>query len=88
MNITGVTQTAQILPPNQAVPQSPAAQNRVQGQGQNEDSATGADAIGARMEASIQVMNMEQNSFEDAANQLLDQMAAFTGVGQNINMTA
>ena len=88
MNISGVTQTAPILPQNQAVSQSQEAdRTRIQGQGQDQEQATGADAINARMEASIQVMNMEQNSTNAAADQLIQSMAAVTGVGQNINMT-
>ena len=85
MNITGVTQTAQILPQNQVVPQPPAVD---QARSQMGDAAApSADAINVSMAASIQVMDMAQSSFEDAANQLIETMAAATGVGQNVDLT-
>jgi len=83
MNITGVTQTAPILPDNQTAPQPKAVS-----QTGSQDQASGADAIYASMEASIQVMDMANTVFEDAANQLIASMAATTGVGQNIDMRA
>jgi len=66
MNISGITQTAPILPmdPIQETP-------------------SGADAIGARMEASVKVMDMANDVFEDAGNRIV---AMMTGLGQNFDM--
>ena len=87
MNITGVTQTAPILPQEQIAPQPPAPeQGRVQAQGiEQATSPAAADAMNISLAASVQVMDMAQSSFEDAANQLIASMAATTGVGQNID---
>ena len=87
MNITGVTQTAPILPQTQVSPQPPAVQrDQMQVQNQAQGQATGADVISASMAASVQVMDMAQQSFEDSANQLIETMAAATGVGQNFDI--
>jgi len=87
MNISGVTQTAYTLPINQTVPQPPEAQE-AWAQAQSLEAASSADVIDVGMAASIQVMDMAMNSFEDAANRLLEEMAAFTGIGQTIDMYA
>jgi len=50
--------------------------------------ASGADVIQTQMMASVEVLNMAQNAFEDAAAILLEQMAAaITGVGTNVDIT-
>ena len=82
MNISGVTQTAPILPPNQAMPQPPAVD-----QAQSQSPEAGADVINASMAASIQVMDMAQSAFEDSADALIQSMAVATGIGQNIDMS-
>ena len=82
MNISGVTQTAQILPGSQA----PAADQQIQPVGQTE-AAMGADAVNFSAQVSTQVMDMAQSQFEDAANQLISTMAATTGVGQNVDVS-
>ena len=88
MNITGVTQTAPVLPVNQPAYQPQAAQQtRVQSQESSDGMIRGADVISASVTASIKVMDLAQNSFEDAANQLIAEMAAVTGIGQNVDMT-
>ena len=86
MNISGVTQTAQILPPNQTVPQPPEVQDtRSQGSSQE---AVSPEAINLSVAVSVQVMDMALSSFEDAANKLIEEMAAATGVGQTVNTLA
>jgi len=41
-----------------------------------------------QMAASVQVLDMAQNAFEDAADQLLASMtASMTGVGQSVDMS-
>ena len=82
MNITGVTQTAQILPGSQP----PAADTQVQAPYQAE--TMGADAVNFSAQVSTQVLDMAQSQFEDAANQLISTMAAATGVGANVDITA
>ena len=75
MNLVGVTQTAQIFP--QDMPQMP---ERLP------ESLSGADAINTSMMASVQVLDMAQSSFEDAAMQLVQSM--MTGLGQNVDVYA
>ena len=82
MNISGVTQTAQILPGSQP----PAAEPQVQSADLAQP-AMGADAVNFSAQVSTQVMDMAQSAFENAANELISQMAATTGVGQNIDMS-
>jgi hypothetical protein len=84
MDIAGVTQTAQVLPNTQAQaqPQPPQPQSMDQAQ-----STTGADMVNFSAQVSTQVMDMAQSQFENAANQLISQMAAATGVGQNVDMS-
>ena len=81
MNISGITQTAQILPGSQIqaaeVQPADAAQ-----------ATTGADAVNFSAQVQMQVMDMAQSQFEDAANQLISTMAAATGLGQNVDVSA
>ena len=50
--------------------------------------ASGADMVSMRAMASVQVLDMAQNAFEDAAAELIAMMSsAITGLGQNIDMT-
>ena len=81
MNISGVTQTAQVLPGTQA----PAAQPQQVDQAQ---AAMGADAVNFSAQVQTQVMDMAQSQFENAANELISTMAAATGVGQSIDYHA
>jgi len=81
MNISGVTQTAQVLPGTQA----PAAQPQQVDQAQ---AAMGADAVNFSAQVQTQVMDMAQTQFENAANELISTMAAATGVGQSIDYHA
>ena len=73
MNISGVTQTAVAMPTLQTetMPIAP-------------ESAPSADVVNVSLAASIQVMDMAQSAFEDAAAQLIAQM---TGLGQNVDIT-
>ena len=81
MNITGVTQTAQVLP------QQVQPQNQVPEQVQPQAQSPSADAVNFSAQVSTQVMDMAQSQFEDAAEQLISTMAAATGVGQNVDMS-
>jgi len=81
MNISGVTQTAQVLPGSQQ-----AAEPQVQSPDQTQ-AAMGADAVNFSAQVSTQVMDMAQSQFENAANELISQMAATTGVGQTIDVS-
>ena len=80
MDITGVTQTAQILPGSQPPPVDQSAQA-------SQTTSTGADSVSFSAKVSTQVLDMAQKQFEDAANQLISSMAAATGVGQNIDLS-
>jgi len=80
MTITGVTQTAPVLPQTQGAAQSPEM-------GQMPESPVAAEAMNMSMAVSVQVLDMAQSFFEDAAQQLIDTMSAMTGVGQNVDMT-
>ena len=82
MNISGVTQTAQILPGSQPQAAEPQVQSLDQAQ-----TAMGADAVNFSAQVSTQVMDMAQQQFENAANELISSMAAATGIGQNIDMS-
>jgi len=82
MNISGVTQTAQVLPGSQ--PPAPAQEPNVQSADQTQ-SAMGADAVNFSAQVQTQVMDMAQTQFENAANELISSMAAATGVGQTID---
>ena len=81
MNISGVTQTAQVLPGSQ----TPAAEPPVQSFDQAQ-AAMGADAVNFSAQVQTQVMDMAQSAFEDAANELISTMAAATGVGQHVDV--
>ena len=82
MNISGVTQTAQVLPGSQA----PASEPNVQSLDQTQ-TAMGADAVNFSAQVQTQVMDMAQSAFEDAANELISTMAAATGVGQSVDVS-
>ena len=82
MNISGVTQTAQVLPSTQ--PQ--AAAQQIQSVDQAE-AAMGADAVNFSAQVQTQVMDMAATQFEEAANELISSMAAATGVGQAIDVS-
>ena len=82
MNISGVTQTAQVLPGSQTPPAEPPAQP-IGGT----ETAMGADAVNFSAQVQTQVMDMAQSQFEDAANQLISTMAAATGIGQNVDVS-
>jgi hypothetical protein len=47
---------------------------------------TSTNAINFRLQASVQVMDMANSAFEQAAAQLIESMAAMTGAGQNVDM--
>jgi len=85
MNITGVTTTT----PAMTIP-SLQGYNQDQAQYQDliEDAAStpSSNAINVSMAASIQVMDLAQSAFTDAAEQLISSMSAATGIGQNVNM--
>ena len=82
MNISGVTQTAQVLPSSQP----PAAEPSAQTYGQAE-AAVAADAVNFSAQVQTQVMDMAQSQFENAANELIGSMAAATGIGQSVDMS-
>ena len=84
MNISGVTQTAQVLPGSQPAPQ--ASEPSVQSYDQAE-AAVAADAVNFSAQVQTQVMDMAQSQFEDAANQLISTMAAATGIGQTVDLS-
>ena len=86
MNISGVTHTAQVLPPPPAEAANAASAEAAVPAG--EVAAVGADAVAFEAQVATQVMDMAQSQFEDAANQLISQMAATTGVGQNVDAFA
>jgi hypothetical protein len=46
------------------------------------------DAINFSMAVSTEVMDMATSAFEQAAAELISQMAAMTGVGQNLDVMA
>jgi len=82
MNISGVTQTAQVLPGSQPQASEPQVQSLDVSQ-----AAMGADAVNFSAQVSTQVMDMAQSQFENAANELISAMAATTGVGQTIDLS-
>ena len=50
--------------------------------------ASGADLINTRVMASIKVLDMAMDTYEDVAGELIDSMSSIiTGLGQNIDMT-
>ena len=82
MNISGVTQTAQVLPGSQ----TPASEPNIQAIDQTQ-AAMGADAVNFSAQVQTQVMDMAQTQFENAANELISTMAAATGVGQTVDVS-
>jgi len=82
MNISGVTQTAQVLPGSQP----PASEPNVQSLDQAE-ATVAADAVNFSAQVSTQVMDMAQTQFENAANELISSMAAATGIGQSVDVS-
>jgi len=85
MNISGVTQTAQVLPDSQGSQASSTGQVQA---AEQVESTMGADAVNFSARVQTQVMDIAQNQFEDAANQLISAMAAATGVGQTVDLQA
>ena len=82
MNISGVTQTAQVLPSTQPA----ASEANVQSYDQAE-AAVAADAVNFSAQVQTQVMDMAQTQFENAANELIGSMAAATGIGQTVDVS-
>ena len=81
MNISGVTQTmpsidqqASMIGAAQASSPAPSVQ------------ASSPEVMDVGMAASTQVLDMANRQFEEAANQLLRDMATMTGVGQNLDI--
>ena len=79
MNIAGVTQTAQVLPATQPTSAEPTVSAE-------QAAGVGADVVNFSAQVSMQVMDIAQSQFEDAANELISQMAAATGVGANVDV--
>ena len=79
MNITGLASASPMLDTQVQAP--------VQAPEQAPDANVSADAVNLSAEVSAQVLNMAQTQFEDAGNQLVEQMAALTGVGQTIDLS-
>ena len=78
MNIQGVTSTMMDQFQYMQTAQPPAGP-------ESEQTMSAAEFQAA---ASVQVLDMAQNAFEDAAAQLLSSMtSAMTGVGQSVDMT-
>jgi len=48
--------------------------------------AMNVNAVNLRSMVSVQVLDLAQGAFEDAAEQLIATMSAMTGVGQNIDI--
>jgi len=80
MNISGVTQTAQVLPSTQ-----PAGSEADVQAYQQAEAAVAADSVNFSAQVSTQVMDMAQSQFENAANELISSMAAATGIGQSVD---
>jgi len=86
MNISGVTQTAQVLPSTQPY-QSAQSQQTTQMDEIAAATGSGADAVNFSAQVQTQVMDMAASQFEDAANELISTMAMATGVGQTIDLS-
>ena len=86
MNVSGVTQSAQVLPSTQPFQSAQAQQTTTQ---MDEIAATtgGADAVNFGAQVQTQVMDMANNQFEQAANELISSMAMATGIGQTIDLS-
>ena len=81
MNISGVTQTMPSIDQQYSMigaSQSPSPAQEVQ--------ASSPEVMNVGMEASVQVLDMANRQFEEAANQLMRDMATMTGVGQNLDI--
>ncbi|MDR2599952.1 MAG: hypothetical protein LBC73_06710 [Oscillospiraceae bacterium] len=85
MDISGITQTAQIVPNTQTQPQPPEPQTQAQTQPTSE--VSGADSANVSAQASTQVQNIAQSEYDNNANELISTMAAATGVGSNVDMS-
>ena len=81
MNISGVTQTMPAM--NQQASMIGASQASAPAQ---EIQSSSPDVMDVGMQASTQVLDMANRQFEEAANQLLRDMATMTGVGQNLDI--
>jgi hypothetical protein len=81
MNISGVTQTMPTM--EQQFPMIGATQPTQQAQ-EIQPSSPSVSNVG--MEASTQALDIANRSFEEAANQILRDMATMTGVGQNLDI--
>ena len=82
MNITGVTSTMPTIDQQysmvgQTAPPAPA----------QEAQPISSETMNVGMQASVQVLDMANSAFEDAASQLIDSMAQMTGVGQNVDIS-
>jgi hypothetical protein len=86
MNISGVTQTAQVLPSTQPY-QSAESQQATNTQMEQIEAELGADAVNFSAQVQTQVMDMAATQFENAANELISSMAIATGVGQTIDLS-
>ena len=85
MTISGVTQSAQLYPMNQNATQV----ERPYGYPESEAEAIqGVESANVQMEVSVQVQDMALQQMEEAASQLLQDVAAQTGIGQYVNMLA
>jgi len=82
MYISGVSQTAQILP--MATISTQSLIDPVEAQ----ITESAPDAVNVSLQASIKVMNMAQSAFENAAAELIEAMASATGVGANVDVRA
>ncbi|MCL2078410.1 MAG: hypothetical protein FWH17_01060 [Oscillospiraceae bacterium] len=80
MNIAGVTQTAQVLPQTQT-------QMEPQVQSADIERVSAVDSVQLSSQVSMQVLDMAQTQFENAANELISSMAAATGVGSNYDIS-
>ncbi|MCL2226222.1 MAG: hypothetical protein FWB97_01130 [Oscillospiraceae bacterium] len=81
-SLSGMQTTIQNL---REQPQAPAA---LGDEGETAQATSGVGAATAQMEASVRVHDMALTVMDEAANQLIQSMAAITGVGQNVNVLA
>ena len=84
MNISGVTQTAQVLPSTQPYQ---SAQTQQTTQTDQIETAIGADAVNFCAQVQTQVIDMATSQFENAANELISSMAMATGIGQTVDVS-
>jgi len=87
MNISGVTQTAQVLPSTQPYQSAQSQQTTQTQMDEIAATASGADAVNFSAQVQTQVMDMAANQFEDAANELISSMAMASGIGQTIDLS-